>query len=50
MNGKHPYTGDVCTGQSWVGKDDAQSNPGVLVPDVANRVAVLDALPPVLST
>ena len=47
---RHPYTGDEWTGQAWLGDDAAISGPGHPVPDLGNRVAALDSLPPVLTT
>lgn len=49
-NGRHPYTRDRWTGMSWITKDLNPNQMGIMVPDVGNRVAALDALPPVLST
>jgi len=49
VNGKHPYTRDRWTGQSWIADDKHPTEDGVLVADTANRIAALDSLPPVLS-
>jgi hypothetical protein len=49
VNGRHPYTRDRWSGLSWIADDKHPTEDGVLVADTANRIAALDAQPPVLS-
>jgi hypothetical protein len=49
VNGRHPYTRDLWTGQAWIANDVGANAQGTPVSDPANRLSALDTLPPVLS-
>lgn len=49
LNGCHPFTKDQWTGKSWAtSPTQAQTQTGVLIPNLGERVAALDAEPPVI--
>jgi hypothetical protein len=48
QNGKHPYTKDPYSGRCWLADEvNVYADPAKLTPDIGNRLADLDALPPV---
>ena len=49
IRGRHPYTKDRWTGQSWLGDDvPVNTDPIKLIPDVGKRLEALDGLLPVV--